>query len=109
MELQLLLRPEPCRAEAAAIGGAASGAAVAAAGWRVAERVLSGLERLHWQQPVLPVRSQVDPEADNKGMVAGLYTRGVASAATYTGLVSKCDLKRTGEDRFREWFVVQIN
>lgn len=37
----------------------------------------------------------VDPEADNKGMVAGLYTRGVASAATYTGLVSKCDLKRT--------------
>lgn len=98
----MLPRPLPCRAEAAAIGGAGGGAAVPPTGWCDAEWVLSGLERRHWQQPVLLVLSQVDPEADNKGMVAGLYTRGVVSAATYTGLVSKCNLKRSGEDCLRE-------
>lgn len=32
-------------------------------------------------------------------MVASWYTRGFISAATYTGLVSKCDLKHTGVGR----------
>jgi hypothetical protein len=30
-------------------------------------------------------------------MVAEWYTQGFISAVTYTGLISKCDLKRTGE------------